>query len=119
MQEGFTQVDALHHALAIRYPQTRRKFDYPSLIKSVVEEFAAEGQAVLGLGGSQVILQSWPEVFHVLIVAPLEIRIKVVMEQEGVSHRKAEKRLSQLDVARDSYYRAYFKPGLCRKNCLK
>ncbi|MBT9167090.1 MAG: Cytidylate kinase [Syntrophomonadaceae bacterium] len=56
-----------------------------------------------------MILKDLVGVLHVLIVTPMETRIKAIMEQEGVSREIAERRVNEHDKTQSSYFRRYFK----------
>ena len=108
-QEGFTPTEAARHILAMRFPEVRtKKHDYASLIRSVVEEFADTGNVVLAGSGSRMILKDRPDVLHVLIVAPVDTRIKAIMEQEGVSRKVSERRVKENDEARAAFFKNNF-----------
>lgn len=108
IQEGFTPAEAARHIVAMRFPEVRTKHDYASLIRSVVEEFADTGNVVLAGSGSQMILKDRPDVLHVLIVAPVDTRIKAIMEQEGVSRKVSERRVKENDEARTAFFKNNF-----------
>ena len=84
MLEGFSRGEAVRHGVAMKFPETRA-FD---LIESVVRDFAQKGNVVLSGSGSQMFLKDWADVLHVLVIAPVESRVKAIMEQEnvGVAH---------------------------------
>ncbi|MBL7226191.1 MAG: cytidylate kinase-like family protein [Desulfobacteraceae bacterium] len=109
MENGFTQAESARHVLAMRFPETHRGRDRIGLIRNVVLEFAAQGNVVLAGSGSQMFLKDRPGVFHVLVVAPVEKRIKVLIEQEGISWKIAEKRVKENDQARTAYFRKQYK----------
>jgi cytidylate kinase len=116
-REGFKQDEAVRHVLAMSFPEINRRYDFASLIKPVVLEFASAGDAVLAGSGSQVILKDRLNILHCLVIAPPGLRIKAIMEQEGVSRKVADRRVKENDQARTSYFRRYFKvnwldPGL-------
>ena len=55
--------------------------------RKVIEEAARMGNCVVVGRGGQCILYGWPEVFHVFLYAPIEIRKKRVAERRGAGHR--------------------------------
>jgi cytidylate kinase len=116
-REGFKPDEATRHVLAMSFPEIHRKYDFASLIKPVVLEFADAGDVVLAGSGSQMILKDRSNILHCLVIAPSGVRIKAIMEQEGVSRKVADRRVKENDQARTSYFRRYFKvnwldPGL-------
>jgi cytidylate kinase len=116
-REGFKPDEATRHVLAMSFPEIHRKYDFASLIKPVVLEFADAGDVVLAGSGSQMILKDRSNILHCLVIAPSGVRIKAIIEQEGISRRVADRRVKENDQARTSYFRRYFKvnwldPGL-------
>lgn len=109
IRDGFNQNEAFRHVLALKFPEVRKKYDYASLVRSVVKEFADSGKVVLAGSGSQMFLKDRPDVFLVLIIAPEETRIKAIMEQEKVRRKVAERRVKENDLTRTTYFRKYFK----------
>ena len=74
----------------------------------MVEEFADTGNVVLAGSGSRMILKDRPDVLHVPIVAPVDTRIKAIMEQEGVSRKVSERRVKENDEARAAFFKNNF-----------
>ena len=58
--------------------------------RKVIEEAARMGNCVMVGRGGQCILHGWPEVFHVFLYAPIEIRKKRVAERRGPSQGAPE-----------------------------
>lgn len=56
-----------------------------------------------------LILKDRSNILHCLIIAPSGLRIKAIMEQEGVSRKVADRRVKENDQARTAYFRRYFK----------
>jgi len=108
-RDGFKSDEATRHVLAMSFPEVHRRYDFASLIKPVVLEFAAAGEVVLAGSGSQMILKDRSTILHCLIIAPSGFRIKAIMEQEGVSRKVADRRVKENDQARTSYFHRYFK----------
>ena len=70
----------------------------------------ADHDNVLILGrGSQVILQDRPNAIHVLLVAPLEHRIALTAQREGLDEEAAAKRVQEGDKGRTSFHHKFFK----------
>lgn len=109
MRGGFTYMDAAKHILTMEFPEAREGLDYHGLMKDVVTEFAQTGNAVVVVRGSQMILKDWPGVLHVLVIAPVDTRIKAIMEQEEVSQKVAERRVKENDEARAAFFMDNFK----------
>jgi cytidylate kinase len=109
MKDGFSQVEAARHVLAMRFPEARKGLDHIDIIKTVVMECAQKGDVVLAGSGSQMLLKDRPDVLHVLVVAPMGIRVKAIIEQEAVSWKVAERRVKENDEARSTYFRNHYK----------
>jgi cytidylate kinase len=105
MLDGFSRGEAVRHEVAMKFPEAQA-FE---LTKTVVEEFAQKGNVVLAGSGSQMFLRDRPDVLHVLVVAPVEDRIKAIMEQEDVNRKVAERRVKENDEARASYIKHHYK----------
>lgn len=90
---------------------------YRRLIEDVIRDVASKGSAVIVGRGGQMILRDNPRAFHVHIYAPFDVRVKRLMEREGLSRAEAEKRVRDSDRHRSGYIRTYYKadwqdPGL-------
>lgn len=79
---------------------------YLALLESVIFDHAQTGRAVIvGRGGNQILRQA-PLCLRVLIVAPLELRVRRVMAREGIAEiRKAEDLVREIDAERAGYLR--------------
>jgi cytidylate kinase len=81
--------------------------DYIALVTEVITEIGREGDAlILGRGG-QHILQDMPGVYHVLLVADREFRMKRAREYYQITDKEADADLKARDRRRDSYLRAF------------
>jgi CMP/dCMP kinase len=84
---------------------------YDEARRLAVEGAIKAGHAVIVGRGSQVLLASRRDVLHVRIIAPLDQRIRYVMQREGLDHAAAQRRIQAKD--RD---RANFLMSAHRKN---
>jgi cytidylate kinase len=82
---------------------------YIATLTSVIKGIAARGNVVILGRGSQAILQHEPETLHVWVAAPLEHRIRHLVEREGMKPGDAEHRIKQSDAARNAFHQRYFK----------
>jgi cytidylate kinase len=78
------------------------------MVGLVVKKVAREGNVLLLGRGGQVLLQNYPGVLRVQVVAPLPLRVEVVMARLNLSKRDAQKRIRASDRARSDYMRRYF-----------
>ena len=85
---------------------------YLAGLKSVIKELAASSSIVIRGRGSQFILKDYPGALHVLVVAPLEIRLKRVMESLELDEEHAEKEIERFDSSRREFTKRYFKAEL-------
>lgn len=53
------------------------------------------------------VLKDYPNVMKVFVHAPLEDRVKRIIERDGIAPGKAEKRVKRIDKERASYYNFY------------
>jgi cytidylate kinase len=78
------------------------------MTRTIVEDIAQEGRAiVVGRGGNHI-LATRPKTLHVFIFAPLEARIQRVMEMEKLTRSEAERRIAGMDRLRTDYVRAFY-----------
>ncbi len=87
--------------------------------RKVIEEAARMGNCVVVGRGAQCILYGWPEVFHVFLYAPIEIRKKRVAERHGARPGGAadlEAVIREYDRLRAAGVRQYFEQEWCNPN---
>ena len=84
---------------------------YLGALESVVRELArSRSKPLVILGrGSQFILRDYPEVLHVLTVAPLGVRIKRVMEDLKLDQEAARQEITRYDSSLREFFKRYFK----------
>ena len=85
---------------------------YLSGLRSVIKALASGGSIVVAGRGSQFILKDHPGALHVLVVAPLEIRVRRVMESHHLNEKTARKEIEHEDSSRRQFIRQYFKAEL-------
>ena len=78
----------------------------------VIKELAKSRSIVILGRGSQFILKNVPGIFHVLIVAPLEARVKRVMEDRKISEEEAGKEIARFDEGSSEFVRRYFQANI-------
>ncbi len=73
----------------------------------VLKDVASRGNVlVLGQGG-QAILRDYPGGCHVLVVAPLDLRVQRIAERDKLSPALARRRVRASDLARSDYLARY------------
>jgi cytidylate kinase len=78
------------------------------MTRTIVEEVAGEGRAIIVGRGGNHILAGRPGVLHVFLFAPLSVRIERVMQAEGLTHAAAEARIAGMDRLRADYVRTFY-----------
>jgi cytidylate kinase len=81
---------------------------YLEALKSVVTELARSQSLVIRGRGSQFILRDYPGVLHVLLVAPLEVRMKRVIQSLKLDQEAATREIERFDNSRREFIRRYF-----------
>ncbi|GAC1320812.1 MAG: cytidylate kinase-like family protein [Chloroflexota bacterium] len=79
------------------------------VIRQVLWEVARDNQAVIVGRASTFILAQHPDIVHLLVVAPLEIRIERVMAAENLDQQQAAQRIDQVDNERTRYIRHFYR----------
>ncbi len=84
---------------------------YLRALESVVTGLArrrTKPLVILGRG-SQFILKDYPGILHVLVVAPLEVRVKRVMERLKLDSEAARQEIARYDNSLHEFFKRYFK----------
>jgi cytidylate kinase len=87
--------------------------------RKVIEEAARMGNCVVVGRGAQCILHRWPDVFHVFLYAPIELRKKRVAERLRAGPRGTgdlETVIREYDRLRAAGVRQYFDQEWCNPN---
>jgi cytidylate kinase len=93
--------------------ETKTDFDekkYLTFLQSIINRIADEDNVVILGRGSQYILQDRENVFHLLLVADIEDRIKFLEKIWKISRKDAEKEIQIREKRRDSFMK-YFELG--------
>ncbi len=85
---------------------------YLAALESVIKELAESPSIVIRGRGSQLILKDYPSALHVLVVAPLEMRVKRVMEILNLDEDSAKKEIARYDSSRREFIKRYFQAEL-------
>jgi len=82
---------------------------YFNTLEAVIKELA-QSQSLVILGrGSQFILRNYPRAFHVLATAPIEVRLKRVMENLKLDRENAKREIVRFDSGAREFIKRYFK----------
>ena len=81
---------------------------YLSGLRQVIKRMA-ECQSIIIRGrGAQFILKDFPGAFHVMLVAPLDMRVKSVMENMIVDENAAKDEITRFDNGMHNFFKRYF-----------
>jgi len=78
----------------------------------VIKELAGSKSIVIRGRGSQFILKDFPGAFHVLIVAPVEVRVKRIMEKLKICEEDARKEMARFDDGSREFVKRYFRADI-------
>jgi cytidylate kinase len=87
----------------------RRPEVYLDLMESLIYEVSRSGRGVILGHGSQFLLRDFGCAFHVLIHASMPFRVKMLVDQEGLSSKAAEKMIEKSDHERRGFLRFAFR----------
>lgn len=82
---------------------------YLQALESVVRELARSQPLVILGRGSQFILKGYPGVLHVSAVAPIEVRVKRVMQDLNLDQEAARLEMLHYDNSLRQFFKRYFK----------
>lgn len=85
---------------------------YLTGLESVIKELAGIQSIVIRGRGSQFILKDFSGAIHVLVVAPLELRVKRVMKSLKLEEGNAKKEIERFDKSRREFTMHYFHADL-------
>ncbi|MFH0767979.1 MAG: cytidylate kinase-like family protein [Chloroflexota bacterium] len=81
-------------------------------LKSIIRELAMSESIVIRGRGSQFILKHYPGALHVLVVSPLKLRGRRVMEDMKLDEESAKKEIARFDSSRHQFIKKYFNAEL-------
>lgn len=81
---------------------------YVALMESKILDYAAADRAVIVGRAGAILLRQVPFCLRVRLQAPLEIRLKRLMERETLSQKAARRLIKQLDRDRAGYYKVNY-----------
>jgi cytidylate kinase len=85
---------------------------YLPALESVVRELARTPSIVIRGRGSQFILRDHPAAFHFLVVAPLEMRVRRVMEDLKLDQESAKREIARFDSSHRKFILRFFRAEL-------
>jgi len=90
---------------------------YLQALESVVRDLARSQSLVIRGRGSHFILKDYPRTLHVLVVAPLEVREKRVMQNLKLDQEAAKQEIARFDSSTRKFIKRYFKAELEDPGC--
>ncbi len=81
---------------------------YLTGLESVIRDIAESKSIVIRGRGSQFILKDFPGAFHVMVVAPLEVRIARIMADMNIDAKEAQRRIDRFDNASHEFLKRYY-----------
>jgi cytidylate kinase len=85
---------------------------YVEALASVVRELAKGPSLVIRGRGSQFILKDYPGSLHVMVVAPLEVRVEHVIQDLKLDQEAARQEIARFDTSRHEFIKRYFQAEL-------
>lgn len=82
--------------------------DAVSLVKGTIEAAYRHGNLVIVGRGGQVVLKDKPDVLHVRLEAPLEVRVQCLQEREKLDRGMAQELVATRDKATTAYLRRFY-----------
>jgi cytidylate kinase len=78
------------------------------MTRTIIEDVAKEGRAIIVNRGGNHILAGRPNTLHVFVFAPLAVRIERVMRSERLTRAAAEHRIAGIDRIRADYWHTFY-----------
>jgi cytidylate kinase len=82
---------------------------YLDALKSVIQDLALEENIVIHGRGSQFILHNNPSALHILVIAPLPLRINRIITAQKVDEDTARQQIEDYDNSRHAFIQRFFK----------
>lgn len=84
------------------------EFSFRDAYQEAVCRYALARNAVFSVKGAQVILRKHPRAFHVLVTAPLAIRLERIMTDDGLGQEESLRRILAADGQRKAFVKRHF-----------
>jgi cytidylate kinase len=90
-------------------PSVKEWRAYQNQVESIIRYWADKGKTVIVGRGGQMALRGRPEVFHIRVVAPFELRVAQLQQEENISTESARARLEASAKMRARYLRRSYR----------
>lgn len=102
-EAALAEIDELK-ILGLR-PAAAARQAYHQAVEAIIRQAAEEGEVIIVGRGGQVVLRHQPQVLHVKIVSPPDLRVRRLMTPEGIDEEAAVNRIVASDRSRAAYLR--------------
>jgi cytidylate kinase len=107
-ESDLAQIDEQPAGMVQRFRAGSLQHRYFEALGQLMKEFAKQGNVLLVGRGSNQFLQDHPGAFHVRLVAPLDVRVRRVMERRWMREEAARQWIVQSDNQRRRFLQTYF-----------
>jgi cytidylate kinase len=87
---------------------TRERTAYVVAVRAALAEHALTGHLVYHGFAGQLLLRGLPAVLRVRVIAPMEQRVRTVMDRQHLSRQAAERYVASVDAERDRWVRLVY-----------
>ena len=95
-------------------PSEKDCISYIKQLKRIVLNLAAEGRVIVVGRGGQIILKDHPNALHIRIIAPFEVRVSRIMQQQNISYDAAKAQTKASDQNREKFLKRLFEAKLSK-----
>ncbi len=81
---------------------------YLNAVRQVIESLAEKGNVVIVGRAGQSILQHRPDVLHVRVIAPIDVRVSRIVQAHGISEAAARAQVEDSDRYRANYLQRFY-----------
>ncbi len=86
---------------------------YLAIISDVLKQLAQRGNIVIVGRGANIILRDMPNLLRVLVIAPIDVRVRQVMQDQKLAAEEAEADIRRVDRGRSEFARDLFGVDWC------
>jgi cytidylate kinase len=81
---------------------------YIDTIRTIVNDIADQDRAVIVGRGGQIILKGHPNTVHILVIAPLDLRVQRIAQEQNISTGAAQSQAIASDRHRTQYLKRFY-----------
>ncbi len=89
------------------FPTSSNDLYHQTVCRVIEKAFHTRHVVIVGRG-AQALLQECPDVLHVRVIAPIEMRVAYVSLREGLNEQQARARIHSKEQGRNRYLRAHY-----------